>query len=257
MSVSEKFNLANIAKAEDFVAISANDIGDRKYRLMLTGYSAAPEGYAENAHKFVSDLVEQLGGKNTALITSPTADKGSIDAIGTLVAQSSGAKIMYITSEEYSAYIDPDKFPDTLDKDAYTDHKKYVLPDNATYSVASTVASNAILVTGGRDTAVVDTVNSILRGNAVVVAEGLTTTPAWDDVKNRVNNAAAYMRAQIDSLNETGALKYEVRGGLTEGFLNEHKDKFAFVAKPEDALVALVRHQNTPSSLPSADNEHY
>jgi len=76
---------------------------------------------------------------------------------------------MYITSQDHVKYIDPAKFPQQLDKAAYIEHEKYVLPDNAKYSVASTdnakysvastIASNAILVTGGRDTAVEDTVN--------------------------------------------------------------------------------------------------
>ena len=62
--------------------------------LRGTAYSAAPAGYEEKAQNFVSSLVQQLGGENTALITSPTADKGSIDAIGTLVSQNSGAKVI-------------------------------------------------------------------------------------------------------------------------------------------------------------------
>jgi hypothetical protein len=156
---TEVFNLKNVHEPDDLRAIVEHDIGDRRIRLMLTGYSAAPDGYEEKTTAFVSSLVRQLGGANTAIITSPTADMGSIDAIGTLVSQSSGAKVMYITSQDYVKYIDPAKFPQQLDKAAYIEHEKYVLPDNAKYSVASTIASNAILVTGGRDTAVEDTVN--------------------------------------------------------------------------------------------------
>src|SRR6185437_14019270 len=103
MGLSE-FNLKNVQEVEDIKKIAARDIGDRKNRLMLTGYSAAPEGYAERTHSLVSALVDKLGADKTALITSPTADKGSIDAIGTLVGQKSGAKIMYITSQDYVGY---------------------------------------------------------------------------------------------------------------------------------------------------------
>jgi hypothetical protein len=240
MGTAESFNLKSVQEPDDFKAIAEQDIGDRRVRLMLTGYSAAPDGYEEKTTNFVSSLVRQLGGANTAIITSPTADKGSIDAIGTLVSQSSGAKVMYITSQDYVKYIDPAKFPEQLDKAAYIEHEKYVLPDNAKYSVASTVASNAILVTGGRDTAVEDTVNSILHDNRVIIAENLTDAPAWDSAKNRVNNAAAYMREQLASLQETGELKYEVRGRLTKEFLTAHKDKFVFVSKPEQAARALA-----------------
>lgn len=254
MGVAEDFNIANVADPGELEAISNREIGDRKVRLMLTGYSAAPAGYEDNAQKFVSSLVQQLGAENTALITSPTADKGSIDAIGTLVAQSSGAKIMYITSQNYIQYIDPGKFPDSLDKSVYTSHSKYALPDNAKYSVASTVASNAILVTGGRDTAVEDTVNSILHNNQVIVVENLTDAPAWDPAKNRVNNAAAYMREQIQSLRDTGDLKYEVRGGLTKDFLLQHQDRFLFVSKPEDAARALTAQQDNKSGIVPRNN---
>ena len=148
----ERLNLKNVQEPGDFRAIVEHYIGDRRIRLMLTGYSAAPDDYEEKTTAFVSSLVRQLGGANTAIITSPTADKGSIDAIGTLVSQSSGAKVMYITSQDYVKYIDPSKFPEQLDKAAYIEHEKYVFPDNAKYSAASTIASNAILVTGGRDT---------------------------------------------------------------------------------------------------------
>jgi hypothetical protein len=235
----EALNLKNLDEPDDLRAIAEHDIGDRGIRLMLTGYSPAPNGYEEKTTAFMSSLVQQLGGANIAIVTSPTADKGSIDAIGTLVAQSFSAKIMYITSQDYIKYIDPAKFPKQLDKAGYIKHIKYVFPDNTKYSVASTVASNAILVTGGRDTAVEDTVNSILRDNQVIIAENLTDVPAWDFTKNRVSNAAAYMHEQLASLQQTGQLKYEVSGRLTKEFLTTHKDKFLFVSKPEQAARAL------------------
>jgi len=242
----ERLNLKNVQEPGDFRAIVEHYIGDRRIRLMLTGYSAAPDDYEEKTTAFVSSLVRQLGGANTAIITSPTADKGSIDAIGTLVSQSSGAKVMYITSQDYVKYIDPSKFPEQLDKAAYIEHEKYVFPDNAKYSAASTIASNAILVTGGRDTAVEDTVNSILHDNRVIIAENLTNAPAWDSTKNTVNNAAAYMREQLASLQQTGRLKYPVSGRLTKEFLTTHKDKFLFVSNPEQAARALSTQVLTP-----------
>jgi hypothetical protein len=245
---TESFNLKKVQELDDFPAIVEHDVGDRRIRLMLTGYSAAPDGYEEKTTAFVSSLVRQLGGANTAIITSPTADKGSIDAIGTLVSQSSGAKVMYITSQDYVKYIDPSKFPEQLDKAAYIEHEKYVFLDNARYSVASTIASNAIVVTGGRDSAVEDTVNSIRHDNRVIIAEDLTNTPAWDSTKNRVNNAAAYMREQLASLQQTGRLKYPVSGRLTEEFLTTHKDKFLFVSNPEQAARALTTQGLTPRS---------
>jgi hypothetical protein len=125
---SERLNLKDVQEPGDFRAIVEHDIGDRRIRLMLTGYSAAPDDYEGKTTAFVSSLVRQLGGANTAIITSPTADMGSIDAIGTLVSQSSGAKVMYITSQDYVKYIDPAKFPEQLDKAAYIEHEKYVCP---------------------------------------------------------------------------------------------------------------------------------
>ena len=227
---------------------SSQAIGDRSVKLMLTGYSAAPEGYDAKAQKFLTDLVEHIGGQNTALVTSPTADKGSIDAIGTLVSQASGASLMYITSADYVGYIAPGKFPTELKSEEYTAKPKYVLPTNAEYSIASAMASNAILVTGGRDTAVQDAVNSILQDNKVVIVEGLSTLPAWDDAKMRVNNAAVYIREQLESLTEAQDLKHEVRGGLTKEFLLANKEKFAFVTEPQAAAQIL---KNSCASRPA------
>lgn len=248
MDAVEKFNLKPVQNPGDLKKIAENDIGDRAVRLMLTGYSAAPAGYAGKTQAFVEALVQQLGASRTALITSPTADKGSIDAIGTLVAQSSGAKVMYITSQNYVGYIDPAKFPAGIDEGAYIAKEKYVLPDSASYSVASTVAANAILVTGGRDTAVLDTVNSLTRGNRILLAEGLTDMSAWDPAKGRVNNAVSYIREQLQSLQEKGILKYEVRGGLTKELLAEHKGKFLFVTTAEEAVRALRQTGKAPAA---------
>ena len=61
MDVANAFNLKNIQEPDAFKKIAENDIGDRKVRLMLTGYSAAPDGYEEKTTNFVSSLVRQLG----------------------------------------------------------------------------------------------------------------------------------------------------------------------------------------------------
>jgi hypothetical protein len=58
---TESFNLKKVQELDDFPAIVEHDVGDRRIRLMLTGYSAAPDGYEEKTTAFVSSLVRQLG----------------------------------------------------------------------------------------------------------------------------------------------------------------------------------------------------
>ena len=218
---------------------------------MLTGYSSPPTGYEEKTTEFLKQAVQLVGAKNIAIVTSPTATKGSIDAIGTMLAQDSGAGIMHITPEQYLSYVDIAQMPERLDVAAFKAHPIYVVPNSA-YTDASANASNAILVTGGRDTALEDTKKALLKGNAVFVAPELSPSAAWapnpkfqkDNTKPPfiVDNAAAYLREQVSSLWITGTLKYEERGGITKEFLTQYADQINFVKTPQAFANLLVNH---------------
>jgi hypothetical protein len=170
-------------------------MSDKKVRLATAGYSASPNGYEGPTTEFLSELVAALG-DDVALITSPTCDKGSIDAITSTVGQRAKAPIGYITADSYLSYINPGNFPADIDRDEFAKQLKFAFPDAQEYSRATAVLSNSFLVTGGRNASINDFMNAIRHGNKVIVLLNEDVpTPAWDTAKNRVDNAAEYLFA--------------------------------------------------------------
>ncbi|MFN8607296.1 MAG: hypothetical protein U0931_07180 [Vulcanimicrobiota bacterium] len=168
-------------------------MGDKPVQLATAGYSAPPEGYEAPTTKFLSGLTEELSGK-IGLVTSPTADKGSIDAITSTVGQRAGAPLGYITADSYLGYVNPDNFPQDIDKNQFSAQPKIAFPDADIYSKATAELSNSFLVTGGRNASVNDFKNAVLNGNQVVVlTNDDVKSPSWDPKKNRVDNASAYL----------------------------------------------------------------
>jgi hypothetical protein len=168
-------------------------MSDKKVRLATAGYSASPSGYEGPTTEFLSDLIEALG-DDVALVTSPTCDKGSIDAITSTVGQRAKAPLGYITADSYLCYIKPENFPADIDRGEFAQQLKFAFPDAEEYSRATAVLSNSFLVTGGRNASINDFMNAIRHGNKVIVLlNGDVPTPAWDTTKNRVDNAAEYL----------------------------------------------------------------
>ena len=105
----------------------------------------------------------------------------------------------FVTAKDYVSYINPDNFPGTIDKAAYSKVTKYVLPNAAEYSKATALASNGLVITGGRVQALDDLKNALAKGNKVAVLDNTALPSAWDAGKDRLNNAARFIAEHIES----------------------------------------------------------
>lgn len=227
-------NLMNVETAEEVGKMAKKEIGSKAYRVATAGYSAPPEGYEESTKSFLEKLKEMLGGKKTAFVTSPTADKGSIDAITTEVAGLKKGNIFYTTAQDYVEYINPANFPEGIDKSAYSKLVKHVLPNGAEYSRATAEASNMFIATGGRNATVSDFVNAINKGNkAVVLNNPAIGAPAWGEAKSRVENASKYLLEQFEAFRAGKDLPYPEVGEFTKEFMTANRSKL-------DKLVKII-----------------
>ena len=225
-------NLVNVETAEEVGKIAQKEIGSKPYRLATAGYSAPPEGYEASTKSFLEQLKEMLGRRKTAFVTSPTADKGSIDAITTEVAGLKKGNIFYTTAQDYVGYINPANFPESINKDAYSRLAKHVLPNGAEYSRATAEASNMFIATGGRNATVSDFVNAINKGNkAVVLNNPLISAPAWGSAKNRVENASKYLMEQFEAFKAGKVLPYPEVGEFTREFMSKNSEKLEELVK--------------------------
>ncbi len=203
-----------------------NLMGDKPVQLATAGYSAPPEGYEAPTTKFLSGLAAELDGK-IGLVTSPTADKGSIDAITSTVGQRAGAPLGYITADSYLGYVNPDNFPTDIDKSQFSTQPKLAFPNADVYSKATAELSNSFLVTGGRNASINDFKNAVLNGNQVVVLTNEDVkAPSWDPKKNRVDNASAYL-SQMMAGNTDGIPMDNPFNQETAKFLAENKEAIA------------------------------
>lgn len=174
-------------------------MGDSGDRLATAGYSAPPKGYEAPTREYLDDLSTFMGDGLSGMVTSPTADPGSIDAITTEVAQAKDKPVGYITADPYLEYVNPDGLSPGVDKEKYTAEPKFSYPDSAQYSRATAEVSDSILVTGGRNAAVTDYMNGILKGNeAIVLINDENHEPAWDPKKNRVGDASEYIAKMLE-----------------------------------------------------------
>lgn len=219
-------NLVNISTAEEVGKIAKKEIGSMPYRIATAGYSAPPSGYEDATKQFLKMLDGELGTRSTAFITSPTADKGSIDAITSEITGLSKGKIFYTTAQDYVEYINPKNFPETIDSVAYSKLPKHVLPNGAEYSKATAEASNIFVATGGRNATVSDFVNALKKGNKAVVLNNPTVdTPAWGQAKGRVENASKYLLEQLEAFKAGKKLPHPEVGEFTAEFMAKNKSK--------------------------------
>lgn len=226
------YNLVNVATAEEVGNIAKKEIGTMPYRVATAGYSAPPAGYEDATKSFLKALDGELGTRSTAFVTSPTADKGSIDAITSEVAGLNKGKVFYTTAQDYVEYIDPKNFPPTIDSVAYSKLPKHVLPTGAEYSKATAEASNVFVATGGRNATVSDFVNALKKGNKAVVLNNPTVdAPAWGAAKNRVENASKYLLEQLEAFKAGKALPHPEVGELTAEFMAKNKGKLNELVK--------------------------
>ncbi|MBQ2612023.1 hypothetical protein IJF81_06510, partial [bacterium] len=182
--------------------------------------------------KFLKALDSELGTRSTAFVTSPTADKGSIDAITSEITGLNKGKIFYTTAQDYVEYINPKNFPETIDTVAYSKLPKNVLPSSAEYSKATAEASNVFVATGGRNATVSDFVNALKKGNkAVVLNNPALDVPAWGEAKGRVENASKYLMEQLEAFNAGKKLPYPEVGEFTSEFMARNNTKLNELVK--------------------------
>lgn len=218
---SNPHNIVNITTAKEVGEIAKKEIGTMPYRIATAGYSAPPQGYESATKQFLKRLDSELGTRSTAFVTSPTADKGSIDAITSEITGLNKGKLFYTTAQDYVEYINPNNFPNSINKVAYSKVPKYVLPDATEYSKATAEASNAFVATGGRNATVSDFVNALKKGNkAVVLNNPAVDAPAWGVAKNRVENASKYLTEQLAAFKDGKALPFPEVGEFTAKFLD-------------------------------------
>jgi hypothetical protein len=138
-------------------------------------------------------------------VSTATTDKGSIDALTTVVGQRAGAPVLPITANDYVGYINPDQFPTELDQAAPNKTGKFVFSDGAKYNQATALASNTFVCRGGRDVAVFDFMRAIEAGNPEVLfvdktmAGPMGDKAIYDADKGRPNNASAYLADMVDT----------------------------------------------------------
>lgn len=232
--ISNPYNIVNISTAEEVGKIAKQEIGTMPYRVATAGYSAPPQGYETATKQFLKMLDGELGTRSTAFVTSPTADKGSIDAITSEVAGLNKGKIFYTTAQDYVEYINPKNFPETIDTVTYSKLPKYVLSNGSEYSKATAEASNVFVATGGRNATVSDFVNAIRKGNKAVVLNNPTVeAPAWGTAKGRVENASKYLLDQLEAFKAGRKLPHPEVGEFTADFLAKNKVKL-------DELVKVI-----------------
>jgi len=242
-------NLSFVDTPDEVGKFAQQALGTSDYRIATAGYSAAPNGYEIPTKKFMQALDAELGAKKTSYVTSPTADKGSIDAITTEIAGFDDGRLFYTTAKDYVEYINPDNFPAGFDKAKYATVPKYVLPDGASYSKATAEASNVFLATGGRNATVSDFVNALNKGNKTIVLDNTSLdVPAWDAAKNRVNNASKYLSDQIEAVKSGRPLPYPEIGEFTEDFIRSNLDKI-------ESNMRIYQIDGTDASIAAAANE--
>lgn len=248
-SMENPHNVVNAKTASEVGAKANEALSGSTYRIATAGYSAPPEGYETTTKDFLKALDAQLGTKDTAFVTSPTADKGSIDAITSEVAGVEGGKLFYTTAQDYVEYINPDNFPESINKEAYAKVPKFVLPDAESYSQATAECSNAFIATGGRNATVSDFVNAIKKGNKAVILENTAlNVPAWGESKGRVENASKYLAEQIKAVKEGKQLPYPEVGEFTKDFIEKNIDKI-------DKLVRAYQVDGKAETIKEAANK--
>ncbi|MGN0030869.1 MAG: hypothetical protein ACI37Q_02815 [Candidatus Gastranaerophilaceae bacterium] len=226
------YNLINVVTAEEVGQIAKKEIGNMPYRIATAGYSAPPQGYEDTTKQFLKALDSELGTRSTAFVTSPTADKGSIDAITSEITGLNKGKIFYTTAQDYVEYINPRNFPETINTELYSKLPKHVLPNGAEYSKATAEASNIFVATGGRNATVSDFVNAVKKGNkAIVLNNPVLDVPAWGEAKGRVENASKYLMEQLEAFNNGRKLPHPEVGEFTSEFMLKYKTKLNDLVK--------------------------
>lgn len=177
----------------DVTQILANGIGNKKYRIATSGYSFEQEGYRDTTLKFIRALDKELGSKSTGYITTPALAEGSIYDITTQVSGFGAKNVAYFTTDYFWENTDFDSFRQDVNMKKYSQTPIYMFPDTETYIKATANASNILICTGGKTTAVSEVVEALKSKNRVIllINENLKDND-FDQDKQIPNSAAMY-----------------------------------------------------------------
>ena len=223
------FNLVRIQKAENVPQESVWVV--LPHRIETAGYMSLSDTYLNNTQQFVDLLINELGGAGkVGLVTSPTPFNGSIDYITSIAAHKARLPLKYVTCENYVQYIKPEEFSSSgIDITRYIAEAKYVLPTGEEYLKATSEVANAFLITGGRFDTITGFINAINNGNKVLILNNnLLSASAWDNDKNRPNNASAYLAQKLAG---DTTLPLIPGKGFTQEFLDQNREAIASLVK--------------------------
>ncbi len=246
-------NLVNVTNPQEVAGSIQQLMGGRR-AIGLAGYSAPPAAAMDTYNDLISAYVRGRVGPNQnnfGILASPTADAGSIDAAGTIIAQQAGMPIGYTTSRDFVGYINPKNFPPGVNHDAYAAAPKFVFPDNAAYSAGQAAAAGEQVIAGGRQQALADFVNTVNQGKPVTLLDSSTFSTAWDPIKNRIDNTSRFVQETLEHLRRgttpEDGFRWIPEVGFTEGFARnllaresrgEHPFLYVNVSSPADAFNA-------------------
>jgi hypothetical protein len=185
---------------------SASLAADRRARIAVGGFFKAP---VDSHDGVVRDLLEHvadnLGQKNTALLTSATTAPGTTERMVTEVSEKKGLKSVYFTSGHYLGSANPDELPANL-RAHYDQSTKVVMPTTDLYGWAEMSASTAYVNAGGQNAAVSDFVKAVMLGNPVSLVVNRDLGPLkFDKEKSNANIAPAYLTQMLAARDKIAA----------------------------------------------------
>ena len=253
----------------------------------LVGYSAPQGDYEKISLSVLSPLMEKiskiLGKERFGILSSPTADKGSIDATSTVLSQMYDALMVYVTAVNYLKYVNPENFPDNttfeeiedligkIDKKdllqngtnlkEFLNAFKFIAQNGDVYSKAVAQTRNVpnfAVIIGGRAVALNnDLINAISAGNEIILVNSTklakqSQAPAIDHKKVTdtstpyiLNNSVDYL-LNIISLMQKGIINSQ--GVLVEDssfeFSEGDKEVFADLEIKKKTLAELRKNKN-------------
>ena len=210
-------NLQNLVKPTDVRQIAERVFQGVPHRLAVVGYYTPPtDTYSNKVTSFLNALVDNLGVKKSGIITTPSADAGSVDSLGTMISQDKGVPILYLTTESYGHGLGTEKFPKSVDLEKYSKIPKYLLPDGDSYSKATAEAASSLVVLGGRKDTIREFENTIKTGKKAIVVVDSSIGGAWDTSKTRAENAGKYIFEQFQAVKQGKNPPNPDTGSLTE-----------------------------------------
>jgi hypothetical protein len=203
-----------LSHPEQIRAFAERELATRDHRLAIGGFFKAPtRAHYQLAQKFVEQLVHALGPKSVALITSPSTDvfpdgTASPDYMTTTTAHATGAKAFYVGTPKFASNADARTIANRVSRRIYARSPKHILESEDDYGQAEMIASNALVLTGGRLASVSDFVKTIRVGNkAVLMVNRALGELSFDANDRRPSDATAYLSVMLetaDRLERTG-----------------------------------------------------